>query len=301
MSSVLLAQWSELFMLLAALTYVSAFALFTIDLVRRGRDRPDADGRASGKGREGGPARAAGFVTTYAFILHLAALAARGLAAGHAPWDNLYGFVTTSALILTGVFLLAMRWRDLRFAGAPVTGVVIVVIAAASIAFDVPIVPLPPALQSGWILIHTVVAMGGTALFALSFCLSVLQLLQHRRRARDGRGPRFLRSVPSAEQLQVIVVRCTIVAFVLWTGAVIFGALWAHDAWGRYWGWDVKEVWAFIIWVTYAGYLHARVTREWQGPRMAWLNVIAFGTVIFNSTVVNLSFTGLHSYAGLLD
>lgn len=321
-------------MLLAALTYLSAFALYAVDLSKStkltGRAQaapmkesifvtadvqvavvppggttephpPEERSAGSSPRAKRVLARSAAIVTIYAFVLHLGSLTARGFAAGRLPWDNLYGFVTTSALIMVGIFLAILLRRDLGFVGILVTALALIMIVTASVGINVPIVPLSPALQSRWIVIHTLVAMTATALFALSFCMSVLQLLQLRRRARGGRGPRFLRAVPSVDQLQIIAGRCAAVGFLFWTGTLIFGAIWANEAWGRYWGWDVKEVWAFIIWVCYAGYLHARVTQDWQGPRLAWLNVTAFGSVAFNSSIVNIFFNGLHSYSGLVD
>ena len=80
---------------------------------------------------------------------------------------------------------------------------------------------------------------------------------------------------------------------------LIAGAVWANDAWGRYWGFDTKEVWTFVIWVLYAGYIHARATRGWRGSRSAWLSIIGFSAVMFNFTIVNMFFKGLHVYSGL--
>ena len=80
---------------------------------------------------------------------------------------------------------------------------------------------------------------------------------------------------------------------------LVAGAIWAEHAWGRYWGWDTKEVWTFIIWVIYAGYIHARATRGWRGSRSAWLQIVGLTAILFNFTVVNLFFKGLHAYSGL--
>jgi ABC-type transport system involved in cytochrome c biogenesis permease subunit len=79
----------------------------------------------------------------------------------------------------------------------------------------------------------------------------------------------------------------------------VAGAIWAENAWGRYWGWDPKEVWTFVIWVVYAGYLHARATRGWEGRKAAWLAMVGYACVLFNFLVVNIVFVGMHSYAGI--
>ena len=88
-------------------------------------------------------------------------------------------------------------------------------------------------------------------------------------------------------------------AFLLWTFTVVAGAIWARGAWGRYWGWDPKEVWSFVIWVVYAAYLHARSTRGWEGNRAAYLAIAGYACVLVNFGGVNVLVPGLHSYAGI--
>ncbi len=105
--------------------------------------------------------------------------------------------------------------------------------------------------------------------------------------------------LPSAETLDRVAYRTIAVGFVVWTFAVIAGAIWAQRAWGRYWGWDPKEVWAFITWVIFAGYLHARATAGWKGTRAAVLASIGFAVVLFTYYAVNILIVGLHSYAGV--
>jgi len=109
----------------------------------------------------------------------------------------------------------------------------------------------------------------------------------------------FLATLPNAQKLENLAYRLILVGFVFWTFTLIAGAVWAERAWGRYWGWDTKEVWTFIIWTIFAGYIHARATRGWRGSRSAWLAMIGFAAVMFNFTVVNLFFKGLHAYSGL--
>jgi cytochrome c-type biogenesis protein CcsB len=159
---------------------------------------------------------------------------------------------------------------------------------------------LAPALQSFWLVIHVSVAFIASALFTVSFSLSVLQLTQHRADAGAAAGrPRhaLLRAVPGADQLEAAAFRLNAIGFVLWSFTLIAGAIWAEHAWGRYWGWDPKEVWSLVIWVVYAGYLHARVTAGWGGRRAAWLAVAGYACLLFNFFGVNYLFSGLHSYA----
>jgi cytochrome c-type biogenesis protein CcsB len=113
--------------------------------------------------------------------------------------------------------------------------------------------------------------------------------------ARSG----LMRSLPAAKTLDRLAYRVVAFAFPIWTFAIIAGAIWAEQAWSRYWGWDPKETWSFITWLGYAAYLHARATAGWRGRRAAMLSLIAFGCLMVDYYVVNTVITGLHSYAGI--
>jgi cytochrome c-type biogenesis protein CcsB len=244
-------------------------------------------------------------MTVVAWLLHLAADVLRGVAAERVPWANMYEFALTGTLIITTVYLLVLvvSKHDLRFLGTFVTGLVLVLLGVATVNFYVSVVPLPPALQSAWLVIHVFVATSSVGFLALGFALSVVQLLQSRRElvAASAKSVKqsFLATLPDSATLENLAYRVIIIGFILWTFTLMAGAIWAEAAWGRYWGWDTKEVWTFIIWVVYAGYIHARATRGWRGSRSAWLAIIGFSTVLFNFTVVNLFFKGLHAYSGL--
>ncbi len=269
-------------------------------------------------------------LTVLAWLIHLVADVLRGLAAGRVPWANMYEFAMTGTLLIVTVFLIVLTRADLRFLGTFVTGMVLVLLGIAALRFYVEVAPLPPALQSAWLVIHVFVASLGTGFFALGFALSAVQLLQFRREAAavgaagsppagsppagsvpagsvpDGapvpawKNPlRFLATLPSAATLENLAYRVNIIGFILWTFTLMAGSIWAEKAWGRYWGWDTKEVWTFIIWTIYAGYIHARATRGWRGSRSAWLAIVGFSAVMFNFGIVNVFFKGLHSYSGL--
>ncbi|MEQ1736057.1 MAG: c-type cytochrome biogenesis protein CcsB [Rhodoglobus sp.] len=275
--------------------YTLAFILFTLDLARRSAASP-ADAAPSKNPRY---LRAAMALTVIAWVLHVSAAVLRGLAAGRVPWANMFEFTLTATAIIVGVFLAIQFWQDLRFLGAFISGFTLVALGLATVNFYVDVVPLPPALQSVWLVIHVFVATLGTGFFALGAGLSVVQLLQERRIAGKAKRLTFLDTLPAPEKLESTAYRLIVVGFVLWTFTLIAGAIWAGRAWGRYWGWDTKEVWTFIIWTIFAGYIHARATRGWRGSRSAWLAIIGFSAVIFNFTVVNLFFKGLHAYSGL--
>lgn len=263
-------------------------------------------------------------LTVLGFLFHVAADITRGIAAGRVPWSNMYEFALTGTMLIVAVYLVVLLRYDLRFLGTFITGLVTVLLGATAIWFYTIVVPLSDPLKSVWLVIHVFVASLATALFALAFALSVLQLLQARRErlavaadeasvtaladtgagsasatSAGKSGPRFLRTLPSADLLESLAYRFAIIGFIFWTFTLIAGSIWANDAWGRYWGFDTKEVWTFVIWVLYAGYIHARATRGWRGTRSAWLSIIGFTAVMFNFTIVNMFFKGLHVYSGL--
>lgn len=249
------------------------------------------------------PARVAVALTILGVLIHAAGVITRAIGAGRVPWGNMYEFLTTGAFVAVAVFLLVLIRRDLRFLGTFVVGLAVIMLVAASVAYWTPVGHLVPALQSYWLIIHVSIAVLSSALFTLTFAMSALQLVQsHRQKtvaagAKDNLG--FMRLVPSALSLENLSYRINAIAFIGWTFTLMFGAIWAEKAWGRFWGWDTKEVWTFVIWVVYAGYLHARATRGWTGTRAAWLSIVGYLCVVFNFTIVNQFFNGLHSYSGL--
>ncbi len=235
--------------------------------------------------------------------LLLAAIVTRGVAAGRTPWANMYEFTLVGTFVALAVFVGVSLRRDVRVLGSFVTGLAVLFLALAQVVFYVPAAGVQPALQSYWLVIHVGVAIIATGIFTVAFVTSVLQLL---RDARDGgsavlgaRAWRWLDTTPRPVQLEALSFRLNAVAFVLWTFTLIGGAIWAEHAWGRYWGWDPKEVWSFVVWIVYAAYLHARTTRGWSGRRAAYFVLVGYACVLFNFTGVNLIFNGKHSYSGL--
>jgi cytochrome c-type biogenesis protein CcsB len=257
-------------------------------------DRPDVDSEQPVKHSKA--ARLGLSFTVIAWILHVGGTVLRGVAAGRVPWANMFEFTLTATAIIIGVFIFMQFWQDLRFLGAYVTGFVLIFLGVATTDFYVDVVPLPPALQSYWLVVHVFVASLGTGFLGLGAGLAVVQLLAAR---RETKGLPRISGVPTADRLETLSYRLTVLGFVFWTFTLMAGAIWAEHAWGRYWGWDTKEVWTLIVWVIYAGYIHARATRNWRGSRSATLAIVGFGTVLFNFTIVNLFFKGLHSYSGL--
>ncbi|MDH6238710.1 c-type cytochrome biogenesis protein CcsB [Aurantimicrobium minutum] len=301
-----LSQYSVLALYSSMAIYAIAFVLFTLDLAKGASTDSALVGEASTVAvvpERRKLARIAMSLTVLGFILQFAATMMRGFAASRVPWANMYEFAMTGTLVIVAVFLIVnLKW-DMKFLGAFITGLVLLLLGLAATRYYVEVVPLPPALQSYWLVIHVFVATLATGFFALGFALSLMQLLQAKREnavaANEKTRLGFLTRLPDSVQLENYAYRLIIIGFVLWTFTLIAGAIWAEKAWGRYWGWDTKEVWTFIIWTVYAGYIHARSTRGWRGTRSAWLAIVGFAAVIFNFTVVNIFFKGLHAYSGL--
>lgn len=305
--------------------YAAAFVAYAFDLARRSQATADAQtvrepalvgaGGGTAVTATGAPgaevppqrfvmARIGTSLTVLGFVFHLAAAVTRGIAAGRVPWANLYEFAMMGTLLIVAVFLIVLTRLDLRFLGTFITGLVVVLLGLGATNFYVDVSPLMDPLKSVWLVIHVFVASLATAFFALAFALSVIQLMQSRRErlVAEGAaktGPGFLRTFPNAVRLESLAYMFTIIGFILWTFTLIAGSIWAYYAWSRFWGFDVKETWTFVIWVIYAGYIHARATRGWRGNPSAWLAIVGFSAVIFNFTIVNVFFKGLHAYSGL--
>ena len=243
-------------------------------------------------------ARIATALMILGFLLLLGGIVARGISAKHVPWSNMYEFSITGALAFTGAYLAALRKHDLRWLGLFVSLSVLLTLGTAITLLYRDSAPLVPALKSTWLVIHVVTAIISGGIFLLSNVIAGAFLYLE---AMESRGERkaWAKRLPNLETLDQLSYRLVAFVFPLWTFSVIAGAIWAESAWGRYWGWDPKETWAFITWVAYAAYLHARVTIGWRGKRAAWLCLFAGSTFLFNYVYVNVWGTGKHTYSGL--
>jgi len=237
-------------------------------------------------------------LTGIGFALSFAGVLLRALAAGRAPWGNMFEFTISAMVFVVAVFLVGAWRAGWRWLGLPVTLLAAIGNGLAVTVFYVAVAPLVPALHSVWFIIHIVAAAIAGAAFNIGGLLSILYLVKQR---AEHRGPvrGYLRLVPDSARLDVLAYRFHAFAFPLWTFAVAAGAVWAEYAWGRYWGWDPKETWALVTWVIYAGYLHARATAGWRGSRAAGIALVGLASFWFNFIGVNLLVSGLHSYAGV--
>jgi cytochrome c-type biogenesis protein CcsB len=255
--------------------------------------------------RQAGPwVQAALALSAVAVAAHTVAVVTRGLAVHRAPWGNMYEFVTALTCIAAIFFLFVMvRYRAWTL-GVFVMGAVVVALGLAETLIYTPAGQLVPALQSYWLDIHVTAMTLATGIFFVAAALGLVYLAvdrYHRRvaagRAQPGNG--IVGRLPGLEQLDRLTYRTVVFGFPVWTFGVIAGAIWADQAWGRYWGWDPVETWAFITWVLYAAFLHARATAGWRGRRAHYIQLLGFASLIFNILVIQIFIAGLHSYAGV--
>ncbi|MFC0507509.1 c-type cytochrome biogenesis protein CcsB [Micromonospora costi] len=256
-------------------------------------------GRSADRARFAG--RFAVVATVVAAVLHLVALVTRGIAADRMPWGNMYEFVLTVTFIGVAAWLVVLAKRpSLRKLGLFLTLVMVLLVATAELVLYVPVVPLVPALNSYWFVIHVSTIVFSSGIFLLGAVPAVAFLMRRGFEAGKRSFPYTLaKRLPAAAALERLTFVLHAFSFPVFTFAVIAGAIWAEAAWGRPWGWDPKETWAFISWVVYAGYLHARATPSVKRNVATWIAVVGFLTMLMNLFGVNIFFTGLHSYGGL--
>lgn len=262
---------------------------------------------------------------------HLVSVVARGLAAERIPLGNMYEYsLALSFLVVVAYLALVEGAAKVRTLGGFVLAFATVTMAVAALFLNVGPAPLVPALNSYWRQIHVSSMIVSSSLLALGSVVTILYLVQDRRGRREAvppiaggstavrveegaphdlvpdagepvdAGPTRRRGwLPPAATLDHLAYRVIAFGFPIWTFGVITGAIWAQEAWGRYWGWDPKETWSFITWVVFAGYLHARATSGWRGRRAAVIALIGFVSLLITYYAVNLWIVGLHSYAGV--
>jgi ABC-type transport system involved in cytochrome c biogenesis permease subunit len=207
--------------------------------------------------------------TVAAWALLAGGLVERGLAAGHWPLTNSYEVALGLAWTIVAVYLLMeATWHERR------AGVCVLPIAllAATYAVTRPaaeqtIAPLLPALRSGWLPVHVASALVGYGAFGVAAGFGVARW----RSAGDAPGQAVERAMERAIGL----------GFPWLTLSILAGAIWAQNAWGRYWGWDPKETWALVTWLWYLLILHLRPQPAWRGRRLAGLVIAGLGIVIF--------------------
>ncbi|MGJ4069671.1 c-type cytochrome biogenesis protein CcsB [Corynebacterium macclintockiae] len=236
-----------------------------------------------------------------AIAMHAVFVVLRGLAANRFPWGNLFEYVGVVTLFAMIIAASMIRRKAMRVMWPWILTPVVGLLFYAGTKLYAETAPVVPALQSYWFVIHVSVVSIGAGIGLISGMASLMYLL--RRKYPKGQEKGLLRNVaaplPDAAKLDALAYRTAVWALPIFGLGIIFGAIWADAAWGRFWNWDPKETVSFITWILYAAYLHARATPGWRGRKSAWINVFAFATMVFNLFFINMVVSGLHSYAGL--
>jgi cytochrome c-type biogenesis protein CcsB len=236
-------------------------------------------------------------VVVHTFGLGLRWVESYRMGIGHAPLSNMYESMSFFALCVMGAYLV-VEWRfKAKTLGAVVAPIAFIILASNALFFPDDIRPLVPALQSDWLLYHVITSFVSYGAFAVSFGISMLYLVKMKAEKGGLKEGSLLGMFPDLKVLDEVNYKSIAVGFPLLSLGIITGAAWANYAWGTYWSWDPKETWSLITWFIYAAYLHARLTRGWQGRRAAWLSIIGFAAVVFTYFGVNFLLSGLHSYA----
>jgi cytochrome c-type biogenesis protein CcsB len=256
---------------------------------------PSLDEASPQPGRAERFGRMAVSATVLGALVHLASLVLRGLAAERVPWGNMYEFGSLLCLGAVVTWLVLLRRFPVRHLGGFVLAPIALLMFVGGTVLYTAAAPVQPALQSYWLVIHVFSVAASSGALLVPGVASVLYLIKVNPDRCARRAPRL----PGADTLDRVAYRITIIAFPAYTLAIIFGAIWAEAAWGRFWGWDPKETCAFVAWVVYAAYLHSRATAGWRGSRAAAINALGFAVMVFNLFFINLVISGLHSYAGL--
>jgi cytochrome c-type biogenesis protein CcsB len=253
---------------------------------------------------EAGPwVRAAATLSAVGILAHVIAVTTRGFAVHRAPWGDMYEFITALTCVAAIFFYyILVKYRAWAI-GVFVMGAIVIALGLAETLIYTPAGPLVPALQSYWLSIHVTAMTLSSGIFFVAAVLGIMYIVAERYRKRVAAGKAepnpLLDRIPTGAQLDKLTYRAVVFGFPIWTFGVMAGAIWADQAWGRYWGWDPVETWAFITWVIYAAYLHARATGGWRGIRSHYIQLLGFASLLTNIFVIQIFVTGLHSYAGV--
>lgn len=215
---------------------------------------------------------------------------------GHGPYLGFYE-VASGLVFFTVATLVVTVWRTPRLAGAGV-GVmpVALLLLGGSMLAQGSVVPMTAKLTSWWLFVHVAFANLAFGAFALSFGCAIVYVV--RCRSAAGTWAKRFEKLPAQDVLENLTVRFVLVGFLFWAVMIATGAIWANEAWGRYWGWDPIETWCLIVWIIYAVYLHARFTLKWGGERLAWFAIAAMPLSLFALIGIPLAFSTPHAGIG---
>lgn len=203
-------------------------------------------------------------------VLHTFSLAVRWIATGHGPFVTLFEILSSNVWSLTLVFFVAY-WRitALRPAAAVVMPVIFLLMGWLLVASPGE-APLPPTYHTAWLYVHVILGkiFLGSVLIAVGLAGIIL--------LRAAGAGTYFANLPDSTRLEDLAFRFMVLGFLFETLMLIAGAIWAQDAWGRYWAWDPLETWSFITWLLLAFFIHLRVTVTVRPPLAATVILAVF-------------------------
>lgn len=226
------------------------------------------------------------------FIAQIVSIGARWIRVGHGPYLGFYEVSTLLACIAVGGFLfLVYRYPGVRIAGVVLIPVALLIVGG-SLLVNQEAQAITGSLASYWLVIHVVFANLAFGAYAVSFVLAVAYLLKDSQSA--ARWHSLLDRFPEQDVLDALTMRFVGAGFIFQGVMIASGAIWANEAWGRYWGWDPVETWSLIAWAVYAIYMHLALTLGWRGRKAAWIAVIALPVILFSLLGVPIAYNSIH-------
>lgn len=230
-------------------------------------------------------------VTGLGLAMHVAAIAGRWVRVGHGPYLGFYEVVSSYALVtVLAVGLLVWKYRSLAVVGAVALPIAFLAIGAAMLTPKAEL-EITSRLASWWLAIHVTFAKLSYGAFIGAFVLALIFLLRENAR---GDLASALEKLPRQDVIDDLCFKFVATGFIFLGIMIGAGAIWANEAWGRYWGWDAIETWSLIAWLIYAAVLHARLTMNWRGRRFAVMTVLALPVVVFALIGVPLVYESIH-------
>jgi cytochrome c-type biogenesis protein CcsB len=234
------------------------------------------------------------WVSLAGLVPHTAATLIRWVRVGHPPMLGFYEVVPGLAFFAVAFLgLIAWRWRGLSPVGVVIMPMSFLMMGAAMLIAPRNDLALTPKLASWWLTIHISFAKLSYASFLASFALAVVYLARERVGV-EGRWSDLLSKLPSQAVVDDLSFKFIGVGFIFLGVMIASGAIWANEAWGRYWAWDPIETWSLISWLVYAAYLHLRLTMGWRGRKAAWMAVAALPIVVFALVGVPVAYNSIH-------
>ncbi len=227
------------------------------------------------------------------FVLHVGYFALRWAESGRVPVTNFFEAANFLGMGIVLVFLIMeFRFKIAALGSFMLPLAIILMLPAFILSGDIK--ELNPVLKSGWLGVHTSLAVLGDAAFAFAFIVSLMYLIQERQLKAKKLGALFHR-LPSLDIMDTLGYKALTFGWPLFTLGMITGSIWANSAWGTYWSWDPKETWSLITWVIYLVLLHLR-TIGWRGRKMAFLSIVGFAFVLVSFFVVSRVNIGKHTF-----